>query len=358
MRKTNLGDRFSDLSDELRETLEALPDLGSFPEPAAAAGTAPVRHDAVGPTAAADLDLQRQLAEKDQLIAALTERLEQAAEQLDRARRLGPDGVSAALPDELIVDQQALLEELRLAVQQWQDLQAAAALGRIEMQLGEIRDLVASRPAMPSTEPVSTPAGTLAEALAGLRGPSVPANSSAEPSNLTWEQQKARLLGGDAREDSESGKASSGADASSVIEPLLRSRPAPVDLGEQDPRILREAIDLREEYIDRLAAHLRASREPSRFAGTLPRFEELPEKEREVLEAWRDRIHDELRQAEVDLSLERARVSRERLNLKCEMEQLRQKREAGVSSAAPAPAADSAAAPSGSNRWMRIFGGK
>ncbi|MBW3541415.1 MAG: hypothetical protein KY476_14200, partial [Planctomycetes bacterium] len=90
--------------------------------------------------------LQSALAEKEKLVAALTARLEQAAEQLDRIRRSGGDRgsrvVSGGIPAELVEQQKGLVEELQAAVAAWQDMQAAACLGRIERGVDEVRDLL------------------------------------------------------------------------------------------------------------------------------------------------------------------------------------------------------------------------
>src|ERR1700733_2663859 len=90
--------------------------------------------------------LEAQLAEREQLVTALTERLEQAAEQLDRLHRTGADrGVRSGIlgiPPELIQQQQKLVEDLQQAVQQWEDMQPGAFFGRLESQLTQIHDLV------------------------------------------------------------------------------------------------------------------------------------------------------------------------------------------------------------------------
>src|SRR5262249_9373824 len=90
--------------------------------------------------------LESQLREKEQLVTALTERLEQAADQLDRIRRNGGDrvlrGGGGGLPPELIEEQRALTTALQHAVEQWEAAQPGAALGRIEVQIRELRDLV------------------------------------------------------------------------------------------------------------------------------------------------------------------------------------------------------------------------
>src|SRR5580700_11344524 len=90
--------------------------------------------------------LEAQLAEREQLVAALTERLEQAAEQLDRLHRTGADrGVRAGIagvPPELIAQQQKLVADLQRAVEQWEAMQPGAFFGKLESQLGQIQEMV------------------------------------------------------------------------------------------------------------------------------------------------------------------------------------------------------------------------
>src|SRR5207302_7713300 len=91
--------------------------------------------------------IQNRLREKEQLVAALTERLEQAAEQLDRLRRTGVDKgrrpLGGGFPAEVIEDHKSTLEDLKRIIARWEDMQAGATLGRIEAQIVELRDLMA-----------------------------------------------------------------------------------------------------------------------------------------------------------------------------------------------------------------------
>src|SRR5262245_36056726 len=91
--------------------------------------------------------IQTQWREKEQLVAALTERLEQAAEQLDRLRRTGVDKgrrpLGGGFPAEVIEDHKNTLEDLKRVIARWEDIQAGASLGRIETQIAELRDLLA-----------------------------------------------------------------------------------------------------------------------------------------------------------------------------------------------------------------------
>ena len=76
--------------------------------------------------------LEAQLQEKEQLVAALTERLEQAAEQLDRLHRTGADRAmrtgGGGFPAEMVEQQKQLVDDLQRSVQQWEDMQPGAML--------------------------------------------------------------------------------------------------------------------------------------------------------------------------------------------------------------------------------------
>src|SRR5579872_4873442 len=74
--------------------------------------------------------VQNQLREKEQLVAALTERLEQAAEQLDRLRRTGVDKgrrpLAGGFPAEVVEDHKHTLEDLKRVIAQWEETQPGA----------------------------------------------------------------------------------------------------------------------------------------------------------------------------------------------------------------------------------------
>jgi hypothetical protein len=90
-----------------------------------------------------------ELKKKDQLIAALTERLEQAAEQLDRSNRsgdaFGPKRSSPTKLTDVLAEHQAVAADLREITESWREFQADVVLERIEQQVLELRDLVAER---------------------------------------------------------------------------------------------------------------------------------------------------------------------------------------------------------------------
>ncbi|HSG71507.1 MAG TPA: hypothetical protein VLA12_13885, partial [Planctomycetaceae bacterium] len=74
--------------------------------------------------------LQEKLNQKEQVVQALTTRLEQAAEQLDRLRRSGADRggkLLAGIPAEVIEEQKTLINDLKATIKSWEELQGDSA---------------------------------------------------------------------------------------------------------------------------------------------------------------------------------------------------------------------------------------
>src|SRR5687767_76369 len=136
-------------------------------------------------------ELESLLREKEELVEALTERLEQAAEQLDRLQRANGDRgrwMSGGIPAELVEQQRTVCDDLERVVQQWEESQPTAALARIEMQVQELRDLVVRIPSgggVGSTEEPGRRGG----------GAEEPSAAQAASGHTAWEALKAGLLG-------------------------------------------------------------------------------------------------------------------------------------------------------------------
>ncbi|MBC7815966.1 MAG: hypothetical protein IAG10_03600, partial [Planctomycetaceae bacterium] len=97
--------------------------------------------------------LQDSLKERDQIVQMLTQRLEQAADQLDRMQRTGGGrggAVAAGVPPELLENQQTMSGQMTQLLGQWEELQAAEMLTRIESRLNELHHLVSSGAASPA----------------------------------------------------------------------------------------------------------------------------------------------------------------------------------------------------------------
>jgi len=304
--------------------------------------------------------LQARLADREQLVEELTSRLEQAAEQLDRLRRSGADRggrvIQGGLPDELVQQQRELTEELQAAVQQWCDMQPTALLSRVEMQVSELRDLVAdgatTRPAVtefvqPAAQEEIKDAQPPAESAA-RREPAGSQNSGLS----SYEAFKAGLLDGGASEpaspppaaeftpDPEPDDATSGGGPAHSAETTSESSesgresppeipvvepPAPIDLDSATPEELRAAVDSRDSYIVYLNRRLRATETSTRLAGNWSELEGVPDELRSRLEDYEQQLQQSLREAELETSLERARLGRGAQRLELLENQLRKR---------------------------------
>jgi hypothetical protein len=325
-------------------------------------------------------DLQRRLAERNRLVEELTSRLEQAAEQLDRLRRSGADRGSRALgiPPELIEQQKSLTEELQNAVQQWEDMQPTELLARVEMQVGELRDLIVDR-LDKAVLPVPSVAGAdLREVATTNRQPEPPKTIKPAPKSQvfsSYEAFKAGLLDAGVSE-APADEPPSAADAAPFDEPKQEPKtreyrpveipavdpPTTVDLAAATLDDLRVAVDERDSYIAYLIRRLRAAEAPHRPAGNWSDLDGVPDELRTRLEEHERKLQESLRMAEVETSLERARLAREAARLEILDEQLRKKAvQLGIAVEEPDESAEhevaaERATAKKNGRWSRLFG--
>lgn len=313
-------------------------------------------------------DLQRQLQEKEELIVALTDRLEQAAEQLDRLRRTGNDrggrraGGGGGLPADLVEDHRAVVEDLKQAITRWEDMQAAAALGRLETQVSELRDLVAgyvtAAPPRPGQEN-----GTRAGAA------SKPGHSPA----TWWEMQKAALLGDGPPPESATASADPPpvshngpvhSNSSESAEPSfnlqdanLPDLPPAVDWENLSPEEARKAICARDETINQLREPLLLLQAAGRLPADLKSLDGVPEALRQCVEQLETAWQAKFRQAELDLSLERARMSRAEASMRQQLDQHRSENPASADQDARGPSKhERSKEDDHERRWFRFLG--
>lgn len=137
----------------------------------------------------------------------------------------------------------------------------------------------------------------------------------------------------------------------------LAEPPALVDFDTADPLTLIDAIRCRDEYIMRLLRRLSAPDSST----LLPDWEKLnfvPEDMHRELIGLRDRLQEKLRVAEVDLSLQRAKLAREEAKLAVKAESLaRQMKQLGLASDELAPPGHSREAPvtPQGRRWLQFL---
>lgn len=306
--------------------------------------------------------LEAQLAEREQLVTALTERLEQAAEQLDRLHRTGADrGVRSGIlgiPPELIQQQQKLVEDLQQAVQSWEDMQPGAFFGRLESQLTQIHDLVlhhgggASGPS--STDAAFSRSDSHREQSAPRRNPS-------DSPRSVLEFMKASFLAEHPEnpEQSEAPAANPQPDGPPAVLhielPALQEAPEPVDRENATREELVAACETRDAYVVYLLQRLRRIESMGHIPNSWAGLENLPDQVRERLEALEKRLEETLRLAEVELSLQRAKLAREEVRIRVIDEQLQKDIKKARQDAGSSDGEGGKEDQSGS-RWKRMLG--
>lgn len=272
-----------------------------------------------------DVDLESKLREKEQLVGVLTKRLEQAAEQLDRMQRTGGDrpgrGV-AGLPPEFVEQQAKTLGDLQSAVERFEEAESAERLGRIEQRVNEIRDLI-SGGAPITASPLATGA---MPTVSSTHGESEPAAHD-EGGMSAWEAMKAQILtdsdgatppaesthdpGEERRDEPTTSPPAAPPQPAAVVEAIDPvDPPEPVDVENADRDALAKAVLERDEYVAHLLSRLRNSEMRTFQPVDWNALADCPEDLRARLEDVQGRLEDATRRAEVELSLERARLSR------------------------------------------------
>ncbi len=321
--------------------------------------------------------LESQLQDKEQLIAALTERLEQAAEQLDRLKRNGADRAlrtGGGFPPELIEEQKELVEELQRAVQQWEDMQPGVLLGRIEMQLGELRDLVSGQGStlLSGSERGGYSDRSTSSSRNGEREKRTEKTESkaSGSGSSAYEALKAGLLANDlaveeTSEEAENESQSSTPAASLPVptgpeyeESPLDDPPPAIDLEHASAEELRKAVEERDTYIMYVLGRLRNAESRHHVPNNWKVLETMPEALQTRLDVLEKQLQQTLRTAEVELSLHRAKLGREEARLRLLDEQVQKKlQRAGISeeqAAHPESKAERDSSPS--SRWLRMIG--
>ena len=283
--------------------------------------------------------LQDSLKERDQIVQMLTQRLEQAADQLDRMQRTGGGrggATAAGIPPELIENQQTLAGQMTQLLGQWEALQAAEMLTRIESRLNDLHDLVSTGSGGSSRASANSLTSTSNEkdgANSSSEVSVLPEIAPTRPATMGWEAIKAAVMAGESinletvshspprHEAAHESVFSESVALERSDSPTLSEPPLPVDFDSADQQQLCDAIRDRDEFISLLLRRLSSPDASTEF----PDWDQLnrvPEDLQHELLSLRDRLKDKLRVAEVDLSLQRAKLAREDARLTIKANQL------------------------------------
>ena len=277
-------------------------------------------------------ELERRLAERNQLVEILTERLEKAADQIDRLQRSGgalKSDTPAGLPPEFVNEHRDLVQRLETFHSAWEERYEGPSLRRIEASLAELaerfEELRSCSPPDDHPQTKSAPTSGVTSFLDQFK------DDDAEAAEVqTSSQNKAHGHGHHPARPSSSGP--------NRIEIVLLTPdddhlpenvplPAAIDVEQATHGDLHDAVLQRDRYLSWLCQKVRSL--ASRLESWLRHFENeqkgTPSGE-QFLEL-RQLIHSQIQVLEVELSIERAKLFREESRLEQEQERLTRERE-------------------------------
>lgn len=273
--------------------------------------------------------LETRLADREQLVSILTDRLEQAADELDRVKRSGgvlsgsgSDGADAA---SLLAGHSEVAEKLDSFVNAWEERYEGPALRRMEAGIEELRERLEQ----------AVLHGNFSASESVLSRYAVAEESPAhDPSR--YEDSSETELNSEQELDGELTTARQPLDvpvrlvlysADEVPDDLDVPLPEPIDEDDASESELRKAVKGRDAYIRWLCQQMRHV--TGRLEGWLGELKTESDDAslHQRVDEIEQLIHEQLRIAEIDVSIERARLSRDQARLKEETNQLARQRD-------------------------------
>ena len=304
-------------------------------------------------------ELEQVVLEKDELLKVLTERLELAAEQLDRLRRQG-GGYETTQPTPTLptpqnspshlVDDPAVLDDLRDMLNDWRVLQSRDWFGSLDERLSGINHLVSKLNSAPvfRSPPEYLPAPAIEQEateqkVVVTRSEDQQAEAEAKnvPIQETVKEQPADDLD---------------APATRLELPDL---PSHVDIEFGSTEELREGLRQREDYILRLRDYLLAYDSLTSLPAEDVDLSDLSPAQKAAVEAWEAKVRKELRQTQIQLWIERAQLSREQMQLNEMQHQLEaESKRIGITNGKVGAGAATAGQGQKNKNWLGMFGSK
>lgn len=279
--------------------------------------------------------LNSELVSKDDLVQAITSRLEETVEQLDRLQRQGnsrpgPGGPGGAGSIKDVLDSQnALSERVDQSLACWES--AGAYFEQILQRLEEL-----------SSHPSSS----------GSAGPASGMSNEPAPASSAYERMKANLLANVPALPAVSPPPLPG--LSLVPEGMSGTNefgnvPVPIDTETASREELVEGILLRDQYMTQLIQSFRTRDDAILQKVDWSKLQNAPEDLRPQLVALGQRLREKIQREELDQSMERARLAREQARIDLVKQQL----EAQIRRlSSPAPAAPPVEEKKGKDSWL------
>lgn len=268
--------------------------------------------------------LKMKLGEKEELIAALTERLELAADQLDRYQRNGdnsaPRASSQGSSSQESEERAMLLKELQQLREGQEGDDSGVTLEQISTQITELHHFVANTQSVTQSSSLTATAteeeqdlGESLSAWAAIKSDIL--SGEAEPSSSSSDD--------DASDEQVSGQTTKESPPEEIVQKEIAhipeiswaslTLPEETDFEQADFGTLQQAIESRDQYISYLVQKLRIAETTG-----LPKdwsTIDAPKELQQRLGQLATRLEETLRLSEVEISMERARLSRESIRL-------------------------------------------
>ena len=314
-------------------------------------------------TSATISQIQNELGQKDELIAALVQELEKAVDQLDRFERSGAERSHSDLPNPLHQSNRhsfespaAANDNVRQMADEWADARPTDSLSRIEAELAAVHEMLRT---LRLDAPRAAESSILSSCFQSLRQEE-PAhecddvvNKTLDESSVSWDAIKTDLL----KLDSASWTSSDQQDESELLK-LMAETPTPAEVNFQSASLdeLKTAVVERDSYIIQLNRLFR-----TRNTLSLPTdWAELGKVSSEMqirVESLIEHLDVQVRLGEVEMSLERARLARERSQIQSDREEIeKHMKRLGLSSLADLDNISAASGTANDRRWMRFLG--
>ena len=284
-------------------------------------------------------ELERRLAERNQLVEILTERLEQAADQIDRLQRSGgalKSDAPAGLPPEFVNEHRDLAERLETFHSAWEERYEGPSLRRIEASISELVerfDELRSGGLSPGSASQAAPSSPPVASLLEQFQDEADSDRDGDDQYLQAPDESP-----DGQATANVVRASAPTGAPNRIEIVLLSAddenlpenvplPAAIDVDQATHGDLHDAVLKRDQYLSWLCQKVRSL--SSRLEAWLRHFESEQQgtPSGEQFQELRQLIHSKVQVLEVELSIERAKLFREESRLEQEQERLTRERD-------------------------------
>lgn len=309
------------------EPVDRVSDPGLLDELAKKLNVAPIRRETV------DFErlqqLEARLTDREQLVSILTDRLEQTADELDRIKRSG--GVHAGSAADradaaaLLAGHSEVTEKLDRFVDAWEERYEGPALRRMEADIEEMRERIGQAVLQgncPGSESSDSGAPGLGESTSQITDCDIESLNSTlnSKSELPADNIDTRrpldvpirlvLLSSDDLPDD-----------------FEISLPEPIDEDDASEPLLRKAVTDRDAYIRWLCQQMRHV--TGRLEDWLKKLQAATDDStlHKRVDEIEQLIHEQLRIAEIDVSIERAQLSRDQAKLQDQTDKLTRERE-------------------------------